>query len=382
MKRKLPQRILLATAWRTYESTLGVVQYANEAGWHLDLTTFISGELPEDWKGEGIITLLGEHKELTQFIKYQLKKVPTVSMSVNNHDLDIPFIDVDNQKVGQIAARHFIERDFRNYAFYSHNDWPVSKLRRNSYKAVIKKHNLSYKDMIWSSNKGRRKDTWSNREQWLMKELSELPKPLAVFAVDDMRAVEVIEACMQLQFRIPDDVAILGVGNSEIFSSSTIVPLSSISIESRRIGYEAARILDCLIQGEIELTKPDLLKPSEIKIRRSTDTIATEHPGLARAIRFILDNYHNDIGVDDIVESSNMSQTSLYQLFRINLNQSPARFLTGIRLKKAKHLIRESDLKISSIADKCGFGSSINLFRTFRKYEGTSPNQYRENINI
>ena len=70
MKKTSTPRILLATAWRSYDHVLGLVEYANKVGWHLDLTTYISGELPNSWKGEGIVTLLGERKELTKFITH------------------------------------------------------------------------------------------------------------------------------------------------------------------------------------------------------------------------------------------------------------------------------------------------------------------------
>ena len=143
-------RILLATAWRSYDHVLGLVKYANQAGWHLDLTTYISGELPNSWKGEGIVTLLGERKELTEFIRAMLPSIPTVSMSVNHHGLNIPSVDVDNEQVGKIAAVHFIERDFKNYAFYAHNDWLVSQLRGNSFQKSIEEIGCSCQMMIWS----------------------------------------------------------------------------------------------------------------------------------------------------------------------------------------------------------------------------------------
>ncbi len=378
MKQQSAPRVLLATAWRTYHLTLGLVEYANQAGWHLNLTTYISGELPENWEGEGIVTLLGEHKALTNFIESKLQNVPTVSMSINRHGLDIPSVDVDNKEVGKMAAMHFIERDFKNCIFYSYSNWPVSQLRGNTFKKYIEEDEGSCQLLVWDNARGRQKNTWNNRQRWLLKELAKLPKPFAIFAVDDMRAVELIEVCLQLQFKIPEDVAILGVGNSEIFSSSTIIPLTSISIDDHQLGYEAARMLDSLMQGEEPPKKPVFIKPLDIKVRRSTDTIATEHPGIARTIRFILDNYHAAIGIRDIVESSGMSQTLLYELFKKQFDKSPARFLTEIRLKKAKYLLRETDLKISAISTRCGFGDAVNLYRTFQRIERVTPKQFRQ----
>jgi len=122
-------RILLATAMRMHDQVVGIAQYASQADWHLDLKHYFSGEIHPTWKGEGIITMLGENDELTKFIQAMLPVMPIVCLSSNREGMNIPCVDFDSEEIGKIAALHFIERDFKNYAFYSHNDWPVSALR-------------------------------------------------------------------------------------------------------------------------------------------------------------------------------------------------------------------------------------------------------------
>jgi len=371
-------RILLATAMRMHDQVVGIAQYASQANWHLDLKHYFSGEIHPTWKGEGIITMLGENDELTKFIQAMLPVMPIVCLSSNREGMNIPCVDFDSEEIGKIAALHFIERDFKNYAFYSHNDWPVSALRGTSYRKHIEQAGHSCQTIVWSRKKGRRKNTWDNRQKWLKQELAKLPKPLAMFAADDMHATEIIEACIDLNFKIPDTVAILGVGNFELFSNCRIVGLSSICVDIYQHGYEAARLLEGLIQGKKAPTQPILITPTGIKVRKSTDTIATEHPALNLAIRFMLDNYHESIAIEDIVKSSRISQSLLYQLFKNHFKQSPVHFLTAIRLKKAKELLRESNLKITAIAYKCGFGNPVNLFRVFQRFEGITPKKYRQ----
>jgi len=378
MKKTHIPRVYLATAWPSQDLVLGVTAYAAKAGWHLNLTNFISGELPEKWQGDGIITLLGDNPNLTEFVKKV--NIPTVSMTMNNQGLNVPCVDIDNNKVGQLAASHFIDRGFKHYAFYSHNNWPVSQLRSGLYHEKIEKAGYFCNMLIWDDNRAKRKDTWNNRAKWLQNKLAKLPKPAAIFAVDDMCAVELIESCMRLKLRIPEDISILGVGNSPIFASSTSIGLSSINIDNYQIGFEASRLLDQLMQGNKPPKDSILFQPLGIITRRSTDTIATENPDLARAVRFILDNFHRSLAVDDIVEESEMCQTLFYKAFQDEFNQSPARFLTSVRLKKAKQMLKETDLKTVEISDRCGFVSTINLFRVFKRYEGIGPKQYRKSI--
>jgi LacI family transcriptional regulator len=374
---KVP-RVLLASTWQSYELVSGVVRYAAEAGWHLDMTFFISSELPRVWEGEGILVLLGERPAITRLVR--TARCPVVSLTVNRHGLEIPYVDVDNENVGALAAEHFLRRNFRHFAYYASTDWPVDRLRGEGFARRLARDGRTCTHLIWRKQKGARKDTWENRQQWLKRTLRRLPKPLAVFTVDDLHAVELIEASLQLALRIPEDLAILGVGDHKLLSNTTAITLSSIAIDENSIGYQAARLLDRCIRGEKPATKHLLIAPSGVVDRKSTETIATEHPEVSKAIRFMMTNYQKPIDIPDIVAATASSQTSLYQAFHAEFGQSPARFLTRIRLDRAKQLLEDSGKKLSSVSQECGFGDPINLFRTFKRLENLSPKKYRERM--
>ena len=67
-----------------------------------------------------------------------------------------------------------------------------------------------------SPRQGKRPDTWTARRRWLKRGLADLPKPVAVFALDDLLAADVIETSVECGFRVPDDVAVMGAGNIEL----------------------------------------------------------------------------------------------------------------------------------------------------------------------
>ena len=50
-----------------------------------------------------------------------------------------------------------------------------------------------------------------------------------------------------------------------------------------------------------------------------------------------------------------------------------------LRLDMAKHLLSETDMSITQIAEKCGYSSYIHFTKQFRKYEGTTPTEFRKN---
>lgn len=56
---------------------------------------------------------------------------------------------------------------------------------------------------------------------------------------------------------------------------------------------------------------------------------------------------------------------------------SPVRTLSRIRIERAKHLLRETNLSITEIAGQCGFSSSQRFATVFKKFSDMSPRHYR-----
>jgi LacI family transcriptional regulator len=90
-----------------------------------------------------------------------------------------------------------------------------------------------------------------------------LPKPVGVFAYHDLWAVQLIEACRLAGLRVPDDVAVIGTDNDDLLCRLSRPALSSIIIPGERVGWEAAAILDRLLEGEKARPEPMLVRPWE-----------------------------------------------------------------------------------------------------------------------
>jgi len=67
-------------------------------------------------------------------------------------------------------------------------------------------------------------------------------------ACDDVRARHVLEACRSLGLRVPHEVAVIGVDDDEFVCELSDPPLSSVAQAARRVGHEAARLLDRLMR--------------------------------------------------------------------------------------------------------------------------------------
>lgn len=91
----------------------------------------------------------------------------------------------------------------------------------------------------------------------------------AVFAVNDLRALELIDLCTSNGIQVPKDMSIIGFDDAEAATKYSKIPLSTVSQSFEKIGFEAAKVLTKAIDGnEYEYTK--LLLPTKLMIREST----------------------------------------------------------------------------------------------------------------
>jgi hypothetical protein len=78
----------------------------------------------------------------------------------------------------------------------------------------------------------------------------DLPLPYAVVGANDTVARQVIEALLQAGLRVPEQVAVIGITNNEHDCVTAPVPLTSVRLDGRTIGEQAARLLLRLMAGE------------------------------------------------------------------------------------------------------------------------------------
>lgn len=106
----------------------------------------------------------------------------------------------------------------------------------------------------------------------------------------------------------------------------------------------------------------------------------SRHPDLERIqsmIVFLQEHYHEDLSVEQIAAAGNVGTTVCTELFRTYTGAPPKTYLTRLRLFHAQNLLCRTDLPVTEIAMKCGFGSPAAFSRTFKKCCTLSPLAYR-----
>ncbi|HAI11988.1 MAG TPA: AraC family transcriptional regulator, partial [Phycisphaerales bacterium] len=155
-------------------------------------------------------------------------------------------------------------------------------------------------------------------------------------------------------------------------------PISSVRSPLEMVGYEAARVLDELMQGNPPPNAPILLSPSAVTVRQSTDITVCEDQDLARALRFIRLHADKPITVEDVLNDVLISRRALENKFKVHLKRSPLAEIHRVHVEQARRLLTETQLPIPRVAKSSGFSSSTQLGTVFNKYVGMSPSEYRK----
>lgn len=357
------------------EFHLGIARYAGEHGWHLNAEMARTGKVPEGRSADGIIMSLTSNKVAERIVLES--RIPVVDYSVYRPEIVIPRVAKDNFVIGQLAARHFMEQGWHSYAFFSREDNNVCRLRREGFAAELTRHGLVSRDILWSGREKRCPDTWEALRQWLPRELAGLPRPLAVMAYNDYDAAVVMEACLEAGLRIPDDIGVLGVDDSMVVCPCQPVPLSSVQSDPTTVCYQAAALLDRLMDGEVPPAEPLLIAPRGVARRQSTDRLVIRDARLARALGLIAQRLDRPFSMEQIAEATGVSRKVLYQLFAGELHQTPAEFILRRRLALARRLLAETEEKEYAIAHRCGMPVMSTFIRQFRREFGMKPREWR-----
>ncbi len=371
------KRVLLALGWHSYRLHRGVARYADQAHWILNIEMERTGDLPSYWDGDGAICVLGMNDEQDKQIL--ALKIPTVSIGPVIVE-GIPRVFPDNERIGQQAAEHFLTRGFKHFAYYVCSGGPSEEIRAAEFARALRDHNVTMHTLDWTSKSEALRNSSRARLDWLTEKLQQLPKPLAVAAEFDDRAVEVLQACETAGLHVPEEVAVLGADNDELVCEFAPVPLSSVDTDVERQGYEAAALLDRMMKGAKAPKRATLIPPNGVVIRKSSDMLGVQHPHVATALNRIWHHYQEPVTTEQLCKGIPMSYRRLHDAFVKHVGRTMAEELRRCRIEHAQRLLVAPEMFImEDIAERAGFSSAGQMARVFSHFLGISPSQYRKN---
>lgn len=330
-------------------------------------------QLLSRWKGDGIIT----RQASPECVKILLARgLPAIDLSNFLPHLGLPRINSADRSIGTMAAKHFIERAFENFGCcgYTGQYWSIE--RRVGFVEAVGE--VSRTCSVFEQLLRTRAQSWDRDQNAISEWLRSLEKPAAVFATNDLFGQRVLEACARAEIIVPEEVAVLGVDDDELLCGLCDPPLSSIDPDPERIGFEAARWLESILQGETPASDAQLdVPPSGITVRQSSDVLAIPDPDFASALRFIRENACKGITVEGVVDQLSLSRSWLERHFRGHLGRSPQAEIRRVQIQRCKELLRNTQLPLHTIARLTGFTHTEYMSVVFKRETGEAPGRYR-----
>lgn len=323
-------------------------------------------------EGDGILGFLSEH-DLAAFSHWKDKPAVTVSNKTEAGRLSV--VCSDDRAVGQMAAAYLNGLGLRNLAVLG--CWEgYAGARADGFAEAAQ--TLGRTCQLFRPKVGVRT---VERERELDEEigmwLRSLPTPCGIYCVDDRFAVEVHKWARSLGRRVPDDWAILGTDNDHLLLELLDCPVSSVELNGRQIGFEAAKLLARQLRGEAAGPVRLEIPPRRIVPRASTDLRYDEDP----IVRVILKRMLADPGcawtVASLVEGLGLSRRAAELRFRKQTGGGIYDRLIELRIARAKEALIEGTESVGRISEKLGFYDQRQLSHLFKLRTGLTPREFR-----
>jgi LacI family transcriptional regulator len=323
------------------------------------------------WSGDGIITRQATPTSVNLLGR---RRLAVVDLGDIYPPLGIMRINSADGAIGRMAAEHLLERKFQSFACCGFTSEHWSQRRRDGFVAEVK--HAGFSCSVYESPQAGLK-VWKQDQIKLVEWLRSLSKPVGIFATNDLRGQQVLDACGRDNIAVPEQAAVIGVDNDEMLCNLCNPPLSSVIPDPERIGHEAALLLDRMIQGETPETLEIEIPPRGVAVRQSTDVFAVSDPVLADALRYIRERACEGMSVQDLLDHLCVSRSWLERNFRKLLSRSPQAAIRLVQVKRCKELLQTTSLSLEKIAALAGFEHPEYMSVVFKRETGETPGQFR-----
>jgi len=215
---------------------------------------------------DGILVSVSKATEnFDHFRKIQEDGIPLVFFDRICDDIDTDRVIVDDEAGAYEAVSHLIAIGCKNIVHLSGPpNLLIGKNRENGYLRALRDHNIPI-DRINVI----RCDSREDAELVVPGLLKRADRPDGIFAVNDMTAAMTMKIIINMGFRIPEDIAVVGF-TGELISEITNPTLTSVAQHGYLIGKEAVRLLIDRLERKHDLPFQTKIIKTELIIKGST----------------------------------------------------------------------------------------------------------------
>ena len=219
----------------------------------------------------------------------------------------------------------------------------------------------------------------------LQEAIVKLPKPCGILGTNDDCAIKAYHATTAAGLAIPDDVAIVGIDNDEMFCESVSPGLTSAEPDFEGAGYRLAQMLAEEIEkrekgrGKRKAGRIEFYGPLRLVRRGSTAAPSGTSPRVRRALEYIRRNAcSQSIRLDDIIEEMGCSRRMGTLQFKKETGRTILEEIHEHRFEKACDLLSRTRLPIATVVTHCGYRSDAFVKKMFLARTGLTMREYRK----
>ena len=363
----------LRKSWR--DKLSGVCRFAKERGWFVQVVDRFSTQddirrLIREWQPLGCLVDRAVEKDTPPDNLFGRLPVVYLDQTPSHPSHIHPSLVHDSATSARMACEELLKLNLASYAYVSTEKgyfWDLERLAafRKEIKAaghlpnVLDRHNL--------------RDS-----------LKALPKPCGVLAANDRCAIEVFQSAAAAKLSVPDDVAIVGIDNDEIYCESVSPGITSVEPDFVGAGYRLAQMLEDEItlgeKGRTKRRKPPSEKYGPVRIvRRGSTYLLPQHdPSVTRAMEFIRRHAcEGGLKIDDILPAMGCSRRVATMRFRKAAGHSILDEIHEQRFRLACDLLARTDWPVATVITQCGYTSDSFAQKMFRSKTGCTMLAWR-----
>ncbi|MHB1767631.1 MAG: substrate-binding domain-containing protein [Phycisphaerae bacterium] len=301
---------------------------------------------------------------------------PAVDVSAERETAGLPRITTDDQAMGAMAAEYFINRGFKNLVYYGMAARHWSAMRWRGFQKRGQQEDVKVRHFD-------RPTGTANHQAGLFPcpvadWIKSLHHPSAIFAGDDLLGAELLYTCQLLDIKVPEELAILGVGNEDLYGVWRNNRLSSVVLNTAEIGRRAIETLNRLMEHRAPLSATIQIPPIRIVTRFSTDIFGVSDELVRRALELIHKQFGSGISVKGLAYKLAVSRPTLERRFTSALGRSPAVEISRVQADFARRRLLDSNQCVEKVAEEAGYACARQLRAALDQHFGTTPRELRK----
>lgn len=210
-------------------------------------------------------------------------------------------------------------------------------------------------------------------------EEARIRKPDIIISDVRMPRMTGIEMLQTLTGELPELVAILMSGFSDREYLKAAIKLKAVSYVDKPIQISELNEALKVAVDEVNNKRSIAKSTTPASADEAVEKVASDNVTIKLIKEYISENYSNSsLSVRDIGEHVQLSVSYVCTYFKNETGVTLNQYLTEFRMEKAKELLSDPRNKVSEISEKVGYNDGNYFSKSFRKFTGISPTEYRE----